>query len=164
MRYIDITVNGIIQNVLALDLVFQRTDASNILTGTEHIKNLINTTNLKEVVERIDSMVLPSGGDPGTGSGDADAVEAALDRTIENINDLIVLYEGVPALLHTFAHNLDTEYIKFDVWVEETQGWQNSIVPITILDNNRVQVQLAQPRSVRIIVESIDEISKTYGL
>lgn len=153
MRYIDVLVNGITQNILAIDLVFESTSAQNIRLHDTYSGNLTGVNNLNSALRLMDNF-----------SGGSGIDNTALDRTINNINDLTILYEGAPALVHMFVHNLDTEYLKFNIWVEEVSGWQNSIVPITIIDNNRVKVELTEPKSVRIIVEDISDISKTYGL
>lgn len=154
MKYIDIiTSEGITQNVLATDLIFKSVSASTI-TIKNYSGNLVNASNLEDALDILDSVV-------GTSTGTSDE---SLDRTINSINDRTKVCEGVAALSHTFIHNFDSEFLKIDVWVEEDIGWQNSIVPITIVDSNKVRVDISLPKSVRIIVENINDVTKTYGL
>ncbi len=190
MRYIDVTTGTLTQNLLAVDLRFKVTSDSLIQLTGENYNNLANASTLDEAMSVLDGLV----GGTGTGNGtitliDEDGAETPniskivfdevivtgvneatvsldgnLDRVIQNINDNTVIYEGVPSLSHIFVHNLDSEFFKFDVWVEEIIGWQNSIVPITIVDNNTVRVDLTEEKSVRIILSDINNITKTYGL
>ncbi len=154
MKYIDvITSEGITQNVLAADLLF-KTQSSSTINIKNYNGNLEGALNLSDALDKIDVLV---GGVVGTS-------EESLDRTINSINDRTKVYEGVAALSHTFIHNFDSEFLKIDVWIEEDIGWQNSIAPITIIDSNKVRVDITSPKSVRIIIENINDVIKTYGL
>ena len=195
MKYIDVIINELTENLLAVDLKFKvQADTLVKLTGTP-TKNLVGITDLASAMEVLDEF---SGGDAvdgrvtiidgegietpdvtrivfdevvvtgvnevtvSTGTGTVD--ETTIDAVVNSINDRLVIYEGIAALEHIFIHNLDSEFFKFNVWVEETIGWQNSIVPITVVDNNTVKVELSQPKPVRIILENINDVSKTYGI
>ncbi len=193
MRYIDVIINELTENLLAVDLRFKVTvDTLIKLTGNKN-KNLVGVDNLQGAMDVLDSF---SGGDSVDGrvtiidgegletpdvtrivfdevvvtgvnevtvqTGSVD--ENTVDAVVNSINDRLVIYEGVSSLEHIFVHTLDSEFFKFSIWVEETIGWQNSIVPITIVDNNTVKVELSQARPVRIILENINDVSKTYGL
>ena len=162
MRYIDVDVEGITQNLLAADLVFKTQRDSLINLSDNYSGNLTGATNINEAMSILDSF---TGGD-GTGVvTESDPIaRAELTRTINNINDMIVAYDGALASTHIFTHNLDTEFLKCTVWVNEDQGWQNSIVPITIIDPNTIRVEVSYPKEVRIIVQNINDISKTYGI
>jgi len=156
MRYIDVITSGNIkQNVLAIDLIF-KTSHSSTITVKQYTGNLKNTHNLEQALDKLD--VLTVTGEAGSGSSES------LDRTIKSINDRTKIYEGVKALEHIFIHNFDSEFLKIDVWVEEEIGWQNSIVPITITNSNTVIVKTTSAKAVRIIVENINDVTKTYGL
>ena len=194
MRYIDVDTNGLTQNLLAVDLRFKQVSDTLInLTGT-NTNNLAGANNLAEAMEILDNFVGGEGTGGGLVDGtitviDEDGNETGgitkivfdevivtgvnevtvgldgnLDRVVQNINDNTVIYEGIQALTHIFTHNMQTEFFKYSVWVEEEAGWQNSIVPITIVDINTVKVELSQAKSVRIILENLNDVSKTYGL
>jgi len=186
MRYIDVTTGTLTQNLLAVDLRFKVTSDSLIRISNNMTQNLSGVSTLDQAMNVLDNFSGNSGSltlldEDGvetpnitkivfdevivTGVNEATvSLDGNLDRVVQNINDGTVIYEGVPSLVHEFIHNLDTEFFKFDIWVEEDIGWQNSIVPITIIDNNTVRVNLTEERSVRIILSDINNISKTYGI
>ena len=191
MKYIDIiTSQGITQNLLAIDLVFENTSDATINLSGENLNNLAGMTKLSEAINFLDNL-----SDTGIGSGssltlyDEDGniynnieklifdeviitgnkeatvmLDSSLDRALNNINSNRAVYEGVPSKTHIFNHNLDTEFLKIDVWVQETVGWQNSIVPVTIIDNNSLKVLISKEKAVRIILEDISTITKTFGI
>ncbi len=189
MKYIDITTNAspFTQNVLAMDLIFETTTDANINLSS-HSKNLKNMHTLSDAMLYLDNLSLSA---VSSGSGTISIqdqngvsynpsvivfdevnqintttvnVTGSLDRVINNINDRTVIYEGAAATSHTFNHNLNSEFLKINVWVKETVGWQNSIVPITIVDQNTIIVLVSVAKQIRIIVEDINHISKTYGI
>jgi len=189
MRYIDITTtSGIVQNVLAIDLEFELLSDSSIILSKTHLKNLAGMNKLDEAMEYLDNLTssISEGSltlfdengqsysniskiifDEVIVTGDREAtvfLDGSLDNTINNINNNKSIYEGIASKLHIFNHNMDSEYLNINVWVYEEIGWQNSIVPITILDNNSVQVQLSIAKPIRIIIENINNISKTFGI
>jgi hypothetical protein len=153
MRYIDVTnSDGIVQNVKASDLRFKSV-ISNTINTAPGVGNLAGVNNLADALAVVDTL--------STGTG-TDSLE--VERVINNINDNNVMYEGAVNVQHIFNHNLDTEFFQYNIWVLETAGWQNSIVPITIINENTVQVDLSPARACRIILQSIENISKTYGI
>jgi len=185
MRYIDITTDNITQNLLAIDLEFQSILSNNILLDkSKNVKNLKDATTLDDVVAYVDLLNQNSSSNLNYIDSKGiyynpeniifDEIEeidtttikvtGSLQRVVNNINDSIAIYEGEAANLHEFNHNLDSEFLKINVWVKEDIGWQNSITPITIIDPNNIIVQLSKPKKVRIIIDDIKNISKTYGL
>ena len=190
MKYIDVIINELTENLLAVDLKFKRhADTLIKLTGNQ-TKNLAGITDLSGAMEVLDGF---SGGDSvdgritviddegletpditrivfnevvvtGINEVTVGSNDSSIDNVVNAINDRVVIYEGVLSLEHIFIHNLNSEFFKFNVWVQESVGWQNSIVPITIVDNNTVKVELSIAKPVRIILENINNISKTYGI
>jgi len=149
MRYYDIQYNNITHSVKANDLRF-KTYISDII-NVSGVNNLKDSHTLTEALNVLDDLKI--------GVNDA-----SLDSVVKNINDNTLLYEGTSAKQHLFIHNLNTEFLNYSVWVLESIGWQNSIVPVTIIDQDQVLVELAQPKSCRIILNSITDISKTYAI
>ena len=149
MRYIDVTNNNITQTVKAVDLRF-KSILENLINVNPRNGNLKGINTLNKVLDILDTSI---------GVNDT-----SIDNVINNINDSTVLYEGSANLNHIFVHNMNTEFFKYDIWILEDVGWQNSIVPITIIDENTVKVELSQPKSCRIILQNIKNITKTYGL
>ena len=153
MRYIDVTNNNITQTVKAADLRF-KSILENLINVNPRNGNLKGINTLNKVLDILDTSI---------GVNDT-SIDKTIDNVINNINDSTVLYEGSANLNHIFVHNMNTEFFKYDIWILEDVGWQNSIVPITIIDENTVKVELSQPKSCRIILQNIKNITKTYGL
>lgn len=153
MRYIDVTNNNITQTVKAVDLRF-KSILENLINVNPRTGNLKGINTLNKVLDILDTSI---------GVNDT-SIDKTIDNVINNINDSTVLYEGSANLNHIFVHNMNTEFFKYDIWILEDVGWQNSIVPITIIDENTVKVELSQPKSCRIILQNIKNITKTYGL
>ena len=153
MRYIDVTNNNITQTVKAVDLRF-KSILENLINVNPRNGNLKGINTLNKVLDILDTSI---------GVNDT-SIDKTIDNVINNINDSTVLYEGSANLNHIFVHNMNTEFFKYDIWILEDVGWQNSIVPITIIDENTVKVELSQPKSCRIILQNIKNITKTYGL
>lgn len=156
MRYVDITNNNITQNVKAVDLRFKST-LENLINIRSRTGNLQSANTLDKALDILDK--ISNQNDTSTGVN-----ATSIDNIINNINDNTLLYEGSENLNHVFIHNMDTEFFRYDIWILEDIGWQNSIVPITIMDENTVKVELSQPKSCRIILQNIENITKTYGL
>jgi hypothetical protein len=150
MRYLDITKNNLTENVALNDFRF-KTFIPEIVNVVGYEQNLRNVTNLDEALKFLDTLDL---GVAGSG--------VEIDNIVNNINDSIVFYEGSENTEHVFVHDLNTDIFKYDIWVLEEAGWQNSIVPITIIDLNTVKVELTALKSCRIILQDIRDISKTY--
>jgi hypothetical protein len=154
MRYEDILIDGIVTNVRCSDLIFKNI-LEDLVSVDSRTGNLDGVTSLSGALDILDNFT-------GTGTGTGTDT-AALDRTISNINNNTVMLETVGTIIN-FNHGLNTEFFKYSIWVLEENGWQNSIVPITIIDNNTVRVELYEDKSIRIILEKIEDITKTYGL
>lgn len=143
MRYLDIIKNGLTENVGLNTFRFKSQIPSTInFIGTG---NLQNKNNVEEVLEYIDTSY-------------------DVNEVVKYINDSTIFYEGSPSIEHIFTHNLNTNIFKYDIWVLESAGWQNSIVPITIIDNSSVKVELTDAKSCRIIVQDIQDIPKVYNV
>lgn len=153
MRYIDITLNGITETLKASDLRF-KTQIEDTINIRSRNKNLIGMNNLSQALDYLDDLSVSS-------VGGGDSIE--LDQTILSINSRIKSYESGPQFIHEFKHDMNTEYLKYDIWVYDN-GWVNNIVPIRIIDQDTVEVQLTRELSCRIILTNINDITKTYNI
>jgi len=153
MRYVDIDKNGIALNVKLN--IFRFKTVMPELTNIAYTNNLAGMNNLGQALTFVDELNLT-----GTGAGGS----LNLDNTIKNINNQTVFYEGTSSKIHIFNHQLNTDIFKHDIWILETDGWQNSIAAMTIVDDNNVKVQLPIAKQCRIILQDIKDITKTYNI
>lgn len=55
---------------------------------------------------------------------------------------------------HFIQHNLSSGFISGNVWVDDGNGgWVWAVVPLRIIDNNRVVVELTEARKVRVVLQ-----------
>jgi len=186
MKFIDVEYNNVSENVLAETLLFQNTADSLVLLSNMNNK-LSASNNLNDalkVIDNLEDMDITSSYDDVTYkninhlvfnnvelvgenklkiNNPADENLDAINNIVNNLNDQIVIYEGDEAMSHTFIHNLDTEFFTMSIFVKNVIGWQNNIVPVTIIDQNTIRVDLHEPKKIRMILNKIDNISKTYG-
>lgn len=155
MKYVDIVNNDITQTIKANNIRF-KSQLENLINVNRRDGFLKDTTTLDQVLDKFNqSNINPVNIGINTKS---------INNIIDNINNSYLVYEGEPNTIHIFIHNMDTEFFEYNIWILESVGWQNSIVPITIIDKNTVKVELSKAKSCRIILQKITNISKTYNI
>lgn len=73
---------------------------------------------------------------------------------LESGKGLVAIYNKTDSLTsHTFKHDLNSDFIDCQVWVKDpdTNIFKNDIVSIVEVDKNTVQIELTEPRVVKII-------------
>lgn len=156
MRYINVDINNITEIIRVPDIRFKTyiEDTINIKPRQNNLKDM---NNLKHVLDYVDTL------SSSTDSTDS-TNELSLDKTINSINSRIKSYEAGPKLNHVFAHNMQTEYFSYSIWVYQNNNWINNIVPIRIIDQDTVEVVLSEELSCRIILTNINDVTKTYNI
>jgi len=73
-----------------------------------------------------------------------------------SVNALVATYASTgPALTHTLAHGLNTNFVTVAIWVQHTDGlYYNDIVPLTQTDANTVVATLAVAANVKMVATS----------
>ena len=146
MKYIDVFNEdlNVLQTILALDLQFKTTISDNI-NIRPYTGFLYGASNISQALTIINN----NGGVGGSGGSGVSGG---------------VAFEGANSNEYIFNHEQGSEFLDISVWVLEDVGWQNKIVPITIIDQDNIKVQLPTVQSCRIVVQNIQNITKTYGI
>jgi hypothetical protein len=91
-----------------------------------------------------------------------DSDKQDIDNLVTNINGLNYNYtSSTPALVHTITHSLNTDYLMYTVWINDSGSWVNDIVQVTKTDNNSLAITLQESQNVKVSITAIKNVGLT---
>lgn len=90
----------------------------------------------------------------------SDLITRGLNNLITGINQSKFRFTSAGvATEHLVEHNLNSVEVSVMVWTESDGVWQNDLVGISIVDSNKVKIDLTDGRKVKVLIQKLDDIA-----
>ena len=135
------------------------------VSGTNYINSSTSITSaiglldtqIKTNYDDLESLIL----DVESNSEAESSARIAGDNSVRtSVNNLRFTYQSsASALVHTIAHNLNSNFLLFQVMVLDSDGkYKNDVVPVEETDANTLTITLTQASHIRVSVMSMTNI------
>lgn len=124
-------------------------------TGTNGQYSVTATTvetALKSIVNEVDGL-------EQTVQDNIGNANTRIDNLVTAVNATKYKTTSASATVHTITHNLNSQEIAVNVWVKDGMVWKNHIVGQTIIDANKVQIDLTEAFEIKVLVEKFDAVT-----
>lgn len=94
-----------------------------------------------------------------------DALEAAAGEGANalktDLNATRFTYKSsAPALVHTISHNMNSEFVGFNMWIQDGNGvWRNDVAPVEEISLNAFTVTLSEAANVKVVGQAYDQLA-----